>query len=66
MWNLKYEWTYLQNRNRLTNIENKHGYLKKVGGGYKFGGWEFKAFFGGPGSFKTSGPGIFFFSFQFD
>ena len=29
MWNLKfkkrYKWTYLQNRNRLTDIENKHG-----------------------------------------
>ena len=28
MWNLKkkkwYKWTYLQNRNRLTDIENKH------------------------------------------
>ena len=31
MWNLKiiiirYKWTFLQNRNRLTDIENKHGY----------------------------------------
>ena len=28
MWNFKkwYNWTYLENRNRLTDIENKHGY----------------------------------------
>ena len=28
IWNLKklYKLTYLQNRNRLTGIENKHGY----------------------------------------
>ena len=23
MWNLRYKWTYLQNRNRLTDIKNK-------------------------------------------
>ena len=36
MWNLKkwYKWTYLQNRNRLTNIENKFIVTKgKRGGG---------------------------------
>ena len=36
MWNLKrwYKWTYLQNRNRLTDFENKHGYQRgKVGRG---------------------------------
>ena len=36
-WNLKkkwYKWTYLQNRERLTDLENKHGYQKgKIGGG---------------------------------
>ena len=26
-----YKWTYVQNKNRLTGIENKHGYSK---GGY--------------------------------
>ena len=36
MWNLKkcYKWTYLQNRNRLKDKENKHGYQRgKVGEG---------------------------------
>ena len=30
MWNLKngYKWTYLQNRKRLTDFENKHGYQR--------------------------------------
>ena len=23
-----YEWTYLQNKNRFTDIENKHGYQR--------------------------------------
>ena len=34
MWNLKkwYKWTYLQNRNRLTDIENKHGYQRGKSG----------------------------------
>ena len=35
MWNLKkgYKWTYLQNRNRLTDIENKLTVTKGDGGG---------------------------------
>ena len=38
MWNLKiiiirYKWTYLQKRNRLTDIENKHGYQNGKGAG---------------------------------
>ena len=29
MWNLKkYKWNYLQNRNRLTDFKNKHGYQR--------------------------------------
>ena len=28
-----YKWTYLQNRNRPTDIENKHGYQRERGGG---------------------------------
>ena len=34
MWNLKkrYKWTYLQNRNRLTDIENKFVVTKGEGG----------------------------------
>ena len=35
-WNLKkwYKWTYLQNRNRLIDIENKlNGYQRGKGGG---------------------------------
>ena len=35
MWNLKkwYKWTYLQNRNRLTDVENKLKVTKGEGGG---------------------------------
>ena len=36
IWSLKkwYKWTYLQNRNSLTDIENKHSYQRgNVGGG---------------------------------
>ena len=35
MWNLKkrYKWTYLQNRNRLTDKENKVTVIKGDGGG---------------------------------
>ena len=36
MWNLKkqHKWTYIQHRNRLTDIENKHGYqIEKEGQG---------------------------------
>ena len=35
MWNLKkwYKWTYLQNRNRVTNVENKLTVTKGKGGG---------------------------------
>ena len=34
MWNLKneYKWTYIQNRNRITDEENKHGYQGLSGG----------------------------------
>ena len=34
MWNLKkwYKWTYLQNRNRLTDLENKFTVTKGEGG----------------------------------
>ena len=28
----KYKWTHLQNRNRPTEIENKHGYHRGKGG----------------------------------
>ena len=42
MWNLKkwYQWTYLQNRNRHTDIENKLMVIKgeRLGGGIN---WEF-------------------------
>ena len=43
MWNLKkrYKWTYLQNRNRLADIENNYGYQRgKVGGRDKLGVWD--------------------------
>ena len=42
MWNLKkcYKWTYLQNRNRLTDIENKLVVAKGVRGGRGLD-WEF-------------------------
>ena len=35
MWNLKqsYRWTYLQNRNRVTDIENTYGYQSGEAGG---------------------------------
>ena len=36
MWDLKiirYKWTYLQNRNRLTDTENQHGYQNGKGAG---------------------------------
>ena len=37
-----YKWTYLQNRNRLTDLENKLMVTKgeKVGGRDKLGGWD--------------------------
>ena len=39
--NLKqgYKWTYLQNRNRVTDVENKHGY-QGVGGRDKLEDWD--------------------------
>ena len=45
MWSLKikrYKWTYLQNRKRLTGIENKHIVTKgeRVWGRDKLGGWD--------------------------
>ena len=42
MWNLKkwYKWTYLQNRNRLTDIENKLMVTKGETGRYKLGVWD--------------------------
>ena len=44
MWNLKkwYKWTYLQNRNRLTDIgkKNKHGYQRGSGRRDKLGVWH--------------------------
>ena len=44
MWNLRkgYKWTYLQNRNRLTDIENKFMVTKGDGGGErdKLGVWN--------------------------
>ena len=43
MGNLKkrYKWTYLQNRNRLADIENNYGYQRgKVGGRDKLGVWD--------------------------
>ena len=43
MWNLKkwYKWTYLQNRNRLTDIENKLMVTKGEGGGKdQLGAWD--------------------------
>ena len=42
MWNLrKWKWTYLQNRNRLTDIESKLMVTKgERGGGDKFGIWD--------------------------
>ena len=43
MWNLKkwYKWTYLQNRNRPTDIENKLMVTKgERGGKDQLGGWD--------------------------
>ena len=43
MWNLKkwYKWTYLQNRNRPTDIENKHTVTKgERRGRDKLGVWD--------------------------
>ena len=44
MWNLRkwYKWTYLQNRNRLTDIESNLMVTKgeKLGGGDKLGMWD--------------------------
>ena len=39
MWDLKkwYKWTYLQNRNRVTGVENK---LMVTKGGDKLGDWD--------------------------
>ena len=41
IWNLKkwYKWTYLQSRNRLTNIENKLMVTKGERRGWKLGVW---------------------------
>ena len=41
MWNLKkwYKWTYLQNRNRVTDVENKLTVTKGEGGMDKLGDW---------------------------
>ena len=41
MCNLKkwYKRTYLQNRNRVTDVENKHGYQGERGGD-KLGDWD--------------------------
>ena len=43
MWSLKkkggYKRTYLQNRNRVTDVENKHGY-RGQGGRDKLGDWD--------------------------
>ena len=43
MWILKewYQWNYLQNKNRHTNIGNKHGYQRGRGWGRdKLGVWD--------------------------
>ena len=42
MWNLKklYKWTYLKNRNRLTDIENKLMVTKGEGGRDKLKRWD--------------------------
>ena len=43
MWNLKkwYQWTYLQNRNRVTDIKNKLVVTERVSGGRdKLGDWD--------------------------
>ena len=42
MWYLKkgYKWTYLQNRTRVTDEENKHGYQGISGGGINWEIWD--------------------------
>ena len=42
MWNLKkgYKWTYLQNRNRFTDVENKPTVIEGKGGRDKLGDWD--------------------------
>ena len=42
MWNLKkwYKWTYLQSRNRLTDVENKLTVTKQGGSRDKLGDWD--------------------------
>ena len=42
MWNLKkwYQWTYLQSRNRVTDVENKLTVTKGERGGDKLGEWD--------------------------
>ena len=43
MWNLKNNWyrqSYLQSRNRDTDIENKHGYQEGRVGGWMIGRWR--------------------------
>ena len=44
MWNLKikevYKWTYLQNRSRVTDVENKHGYQGIRRGMDKLEDWD--------------------------
>ena len=36
----QYKWTYLQNRNRLMDIENKHAYQRGWKGRDKLGVWN--------------------------
>ena len=42
MWNLKngYRWTYLQIRNRVTDVANKHDYERGNGERGKLGYWD--------------------------
>ena len=41
MWNLKgYKWTYLQNRNRVTDVENKLWLPGGKGGRDKLEDWD--------------------------
>ena len=35
----KYKWTYLQKRNRVTDVEDKHGY-QGMGGWDTLGDWD--------------------------
>ena len=41
-WNLKKEhkWTYLQKRNKVTDVENKHGYQKGKEVWAELGDWD--------------------------